>query len=449
MWASQAGFPLISVAPSSNPIAGKRTWTLTQSQYSNSTYQFPTTQRWPVWVQYVYQSASGTSNSSVSSVWLDSSNGHQPEVVVDEPVRYLKFNFNRTGFYRVLYPLAVYAEFQTELATYPLSLWTHQDRIGLLMDTYQLQVDGRLGSWEVALNATLFLQREHAYSVWAAGAYVLQQVYALYRHQALQDPVVDFKLLTNYVQRLTANVTSTLPWVQINNTQHLLGMLQQAVAPLACRAGNSLCMQQGQVLFDAWVRTGAMPPANLRPIAFGYNGYGQQGAELLLSAYRSTPNPDYAALFMVGAIVTYDTSLVDGLGDLLNQAQRNASFLRPGDTFATALRLVVQHADRGWGAALAWLNATDNWQATAAALDVDGQQGPQGQLLSILDSLIGPITLQVQLDAVTGVLRQPMTQRTSVVQARYAELVERVQERVTRVAPDMQAIRSWMSAGFV
>ena len=443
-WGSQAGFPLITVAPSANPITGKRSWTLTQRQYSNASYTFPTTQRWPVWVQSIAQPASGP--ATVSAVWLDSSNGYQADVVVDEPVRYLKVNFNRTGFYRVKYPLAVYAEFQTELATYPLSLWTHQDRIALLLDTHQMQVDGLLGSWEVTLNATLFLQRERAYSVWAAGAYVLQQVWTLYRHQALLDPVLDWKLLQTYVQRLTANVTSTLPWRQVNQTEHLLGMLQQTVAPLACRAGSSVCLAAAQALFDDWRSTTRMPPPNLRPLAFGFNGYGEQGAQLLLSAYRTTTNPDYATLFLVGAIVTYDTSLPGGLGELLSQAQRNASFfLRPGDTFANVLRLVVTNADRGSAAALSWMSASDDWQTLAATLDVDAQRS---QLLSVLDSLLNTVNTPDLLNAVTSFLGQPLAQRTDAVQARYAALVARANERVTRVAPDLQAIRNWMSAGF-
>ena len=150
-WGSQAGFPLIIAAPFDAAISesgyGTVAWQLTQQPYRLSSQQL-----WPVWVQYSYQYEG--EDPVTDSLWLDSSNNYVAPLTLDpsKSVLWCKLNTERRGFYRVLYPLLTdspYAAFQSLLSNVSNPPgWTHQDKIGLLLDAYQTQLDGYLQSWE-------------------------------------------------------------------------------------------------------------------------------------------------------------------------------------------------------------------------------------------------------------------------------------------------------------
>ena len=441
-WASQAGFPLITASPSATTPAGQRSWTLTQSQYNLST-----SQQWPVWVEYVYQPSAGA--AMYGSVWLNSTTGYTATVMVPDSVRYLKLNFNRTGFYRVQYPPSAYYEFQVELNNQlvPVGSWTHQDRISLLLDTYQMQLDGFLQSWPIALNATLFLQRERAYSVWVAGAYIINDLWSRLRfavqEEARSDPVGQQNVM-RFIQTLTNYSTSTLMWQQVNFSQHLEGMMQLTIAPLACKVRNSLCRQQAVAWYGMWNSSSMLPPANLRPIVFGYGG-GLSSVPALLQAYRGAPNAVQANAFLNGAITAADNATLMGM---LRQAQDDPTFLRAGDTVPMLLGRMNLHNDLGWSAALGVFAAEPGrLRNLTTTFDVDGP-GMRARLNETIDVLVGSVQVQEDFIVATALMRSVVGSLSATAQGRFQEQIDKANSQIRWVGDNWTQIKNWMGAGF-
>ena len=394
-WSTQRGFPLIT-AKEGDRTASSRVWQLSQQQYLLTDNDDNV--RWPVWVQYSYKTAANV--EVVNATWLLASNDYAAVVETPLDAQYVKFNYNRTAFYRVLYSSSsAYDDFRTALTRNTTTL-TMQDRISLIADTYQMQRDGLLKSWSTLLNSTLpILAREASFPVWATGAYVVEDMWSRIR-LAARNGTDDGEVVKSYVQKLVGYAASSVQWAVDND--HLNGLKQGRLGPLTCRFQLSPCLDSARTYYQYWLGNGSTAtiiPANLRSVSIGYGARQRQDAVLLFTSYylnaAASPTPQLATLYLEAAMqAAHPADILTMLQYFTNTTNPTLRFT---DTVPSVMARLNQLNDQAQPTLVAALVQNPSlFHQLVLPFDAAGRS--RAQFNSLIDVLVGAIQTQGDLD---------------------------------------------------
>ncbi|KAG4074313.1 hypothetical protein HA402_008722 [Bradysia odoriphaga] len=254
-WTKQMGFPVVTVEKVSDTQ-----YRLTQKRFfsnpdnanettSESEYNY----RW--FIPITYQ----TDTNPLSREWF---NNADTQLTIDLPSapRWIKFNKDQFGYYRVNYPEEMWTSLisllQTETATLSIA-----DRAHLINDAFSL-AEATLLPYETALSLTSYLAAETQYVPWSVASTNLLNL----KNRLSGEPLENFR---KFAQTLIRDVYTTVGWTV--DGEHLRNHLRTTVLNFACSVGLPECLEEAGNKFNAWlVNASARPDPDLRNTIYFY-----------------------------------------------------------------------------------------------------------------------------------------------------------------------------------
>uniref|UniRef100_A0A0A1WLH6 Aminopeptidase n=1 Tax=Zeugodacus cucurbitae TaxID=28588 RepID=A0A0A1WLH6_ZEUCU len=183
------------------------------------------------------------------------------DINLDEPVKWIKFNCDQVGLYRVNYPDELWLNLAKELILDPLT-FSNGDRAGLLNDAFSL-ADAKQLSYDIALDLTKYLVKEEDYIPWNV---VATKLTALKRALMFTETYINYK---TYARELITPIYEELGWEM--GKDHLENRFRVTVLNAACALGLESCLQESAVRFRNWLANPTVRPhPDAREIVYYY-----------------------------------------------------------------------------------------------------------------------------------------------------------------------------------
>ncbi|XP_041364193.1 glutamyl aminopeptidase-like [Gigantopelta aegis] len=256
-WTRQMGFPFVDISFTSLG-SGRTSVSARQKRYlADPSATFNTSDsefgyKWYISLDYL--SSVGSNGKQI----LDTSDAtFEINFDMNDARKWIKFNINQTGFYRVLYPDAIWQRFSTILKTTDPDLWilSPSDRSGLIDDAFNLARGGIMG-YDIALEMTSYLDRENNHIPWKSGYRGMQYISTMFEIGG------DFGHWRKHVLNKVKPALDRIGWGDTGT--HLQKLMRSNLISLACGHGDVQCMTNASMQFRSWLDNGAEIPPNLR-----------------------------------------------------------------------------------------------------------------------------------------------------------------------------------------
>lgn len=343
-WTKQMGLPYINIT-----IDGYNV-TATQHRFlADSSTKFDSTESEYGYLWYInldYMISDGQKGNKwmkkEQSVTLDAG----VDLRKDAGDIWIKFNMNETGFYRVNYPEFMWKRLSKELSsdTNKLSI---ADRSNLLDDAFNLARAGHLG-YDIALDMTLYLEKEKEYLPWESSASDLSYI------SDMLEFTGDFSYFQDYIVKKVDTTYKSLGW---NDTgSHNERLLRSTIISLACGNGHQECLLEARKRFRAWLCNNTVIPPNLRSVTYRYGMKDVNTQEWMIvwNRYMNEPIPQEKSKLMSALAKTPSISLLMRYIEFA----KDESNVRSQDYFTVLTYIARNPVGRG----LVWDWIRDNWQ---------------------------------------------------------------------------------------
>lgn len=126
-------------------------------------------------------------------------------ITIDKPFKFVKFNKNQVGFYRVNYEEDMWKSIQSGLES-DISIMTVLDRAHLLHDAFSLASAQQL-SYSIALEMTKYLKKETNFIPWDVASSKLKEI----RNLLYSNPKL-YRSFKSYVSELVNDAYQQVNW---------------------------------------------------------------------------------------------------------------------------------------------------------------------------------------------------------------------------------------------
>eukprot|EP01135_Chromosphaera_perkinsii_P005100 Nk52_evm11s316 gene=Nk52_evmTU11s316 len=223
-WTQQRGYPYIEFEKSSG--------VLQQHAFSVSIDRAQDNVVWSVPVTYITDS-----NPDPQMVWLNSRSSHT-EIKYG---KWIKFNVNTEGYYRVFYSKEQLAALGKALLSPTESkLFSASDRAGLVSDVFNMVRSGKM-SLDEALDFSSFLVNEKDFVVWDTAIGEFDYIDMLLKSNE------SYGMLKDYFSSILKNIFEQVPWE--DTSDHLMKMKQNIIPRFACAVGYSKCVEKAKAIY--------------------------------------------------------------------------------------------------------------------------------------------------------------------------------------------------------
>ncbi|XP_035209630.1 glutamyl aminopeptidase-like [Stegodyphus dumicola] len=340
-WIRQKGYPLITVTHEHSTVKIKQERYLLkvpESDDASSSDISPDGYKWFVPVTYV----TNLSNRQ-NTYWLNTSNG---EFTLPAEVEWLKVNVNQTGFYRVMYDIALWEKLIDVLHSNH-KVFSPADRANLVDDAVSFTRSGILDT-ELAFNLTRYLGKEIEYAPWRSALFRFEHINLIMRDCPLFLP-----FFQKYVRYLLKPVISTLGWEDTGS--HMQKKLRSVILVAGVLYGEEHTVYRAKEIFQDWMKNGVKVPLNIRSAVYnaGVKYGGKEEWEFCLRKYQETQDSSEKYLLLVALASTQETSR---LSLYLNYCL-DEEIIRPED----ALIAIVYAARNLIGPSVTWPFVRSNW----------------------------------------------------------------------------------------
>nr|XP_012217531.1 PREDICTED: glutamyl aminopeptidase-like [Linepithema humile]XP_012217532.1 PREDICTED: glutamyl aminopeptidase-like [Linepithema humile] len=271
-WTRQEGYPVISV----NKSEDNSTYILTQKRFladpdsksdpSKSNYGY----KWTIPITYITNKV-----EYPTLVWFDK-DASELVVEVDANTKWIKFNVDQVGYYRVNYSPQEWTNF-TELLRSHHTRLSVLDRANLLNDAFSLAEAGEL-DYETVLLMCEYLTEEYHSAPWEVASSKLVSIYTLLNSR---DTVSDSAyILQKFAARLVKTIYSDVTWT-VNNTveeenvplSHIHRRVRPIILKFACQMQNYECLSQAKILLEEHLNERMVLHPDIRELVYHFGVY--------------------------------------------------------------------------------------------------------------------------------------------------------------------------------
>ncbi|XP_049821502.1 aminopeptidase A isoform X3 [Aethina tumida] len=272
---------------------------------------------------------------------------NKDSVTIEKPsnAKWIKFNYDQVGYYRVNYPEA---EWSKLIENYK-SLST-ADRTHLLEESFSIAEAGLL-KYSIPLDLTKMLVDEINYIPWSVGSTMLQKIKGF-----LSDSVEE--KFDNYIRNVTDKAYGQLTWTESDDDSHLKRLARVVILGLACAVDHEDCLKEVKSKFDEWIASPAtvVLSQDLRGLIYRYGMKTADEAtwEKLFEVFKAETDSNEKLKLLYGLASINDTAI---LQKLLNLAA-DETYIRNQDYF-TFLSYVSANK---LGTSIVWDYVRNNWE---------------------------------------------------------------------------------------
>ncbi|XP_044004939.1 uncharacterized protein LOC122850036 isoform X2 [Aphidius gifuensis] len=235
-WASQPGYPLLSVSVTEKSIElSQERFLITGKNESLETK--------PYWIPISYATKSEPNFNRTSPVfWFGKRNESfdNPDIVHDE---WYIVNVKQSGFYRVNYNLENW-ENLIEALKHDNFDGIHEINRAQIIDDLLNMAQGKWVSYELALDATKYLENEIDLLPWRSFFNGVAYLIDRFEGQAIEP------IFKNYILKLIENVYKEVGFVRSPLDSHMDGLKRQVILSWACKFDHIHCVDQSRSLFN-------------------------------------------------------------------------------------------------------------------------------------------------------------------------------------------------------
>ncbi|BES97198.1 aminopeptidase [Nesidiocoris tenuis] len=350
-WTLKTGFPVVTVIR--NYDTGSAEVTQKRFQYVNALNAQSTD--WWVPLSYTTQDRADFT-STRPSYWLKARSSIVIDNINTNPNRWVIFNINETGFYRVNYDERNWQLIINQLRDRDRFMNIGElNRAQLIDDSLQLARAGLL-NYSIALNLTTYLSEELAYLPWEAALPGLGFLNTMLKKMPIYDKFKGYFL--NLINRLYEETG----FIDKHTDEQLLIYKRVEVLRWACALGHEDCVKNAVLQFQHW-RSSPNPDKN-NPVSPNLKSTiyctalregGQAEWDFAWERYLNANVGSEKALILQALGCTRETWI---LSRYLHRAITEASGIRKQDT-ATVFDTVAGNII---GRPLAFEFVRDNWQ---------------------------------------------------------------------------------------
>ena len=359
-WIKNAGYPYLELEIDRSKdiheiLVSQKRFTYTQSLISKDCNQI-----WPTPINII-------DSDGKTKMYLLEEQSRKITIPKITPNKWLKFNIEQTGFYRVLYT-------QTELCLLNKAVEQKQlgpaDRLGLISDTFAM-VQARLAPASTFLLQCEAYTNETSQPVWSELLYGLRYIQNLIYQQEYYD---DF---TEYCRHILKDIQSSIGWNTNRNDDHLTSLLRSQILLSAGQFEDLEVLGKAKHELNNSLDTGNQIPANLRKAIYVLAA--KQGDKTLYDTFwnlHSKSNLQEEKVRLLSGLTQFQDS------EFIEKTLR----MTLSDKVRTheAISVIVQSSGTHIGRKLAWRFIKENWK------ELDRRYGEGGfGLMYMIQSLSG------------------------------------------------------------
>ncbi|KAK4883200.1 hypothetical protein RN001_006519 [Aquatica leii] len=260
-WTVQMGYPIVTINEDTN------NYVLTQKRFLKDytkpgQVQSPYGYKWTIPITYITDK-----NQNPVTVWFKHD---QPNLKIEKPkdIKWIKFNHNQVGFYRVNYKSQHWEELAKNIDQMSTSDKTH-----LLEESFSIAETGDL-NYSIPLELTKYLKNESNSIPWSVASSKLGGL-----KKYLID-TLDYPQYPKYILTLVTPVYENLTWDEKPDDSHLTKHARTLILNLACANGHKECIKIAAEKFQLWLKKpdSVQIPQDLRRTVY-YYGMKNSGAD--------------------------------------------------------------------------------------------------------------------------------------------------------------------------
>ncbi|KAG5887715.1 hypothetical protein JTB14_020018 [Gonioctena quinquepunctata] len=336
----QMGYPILTAT-----VSGDQ-YTFTQKRFlkdpnaafkeSESKYEY----KWTVPVTYV------TDLGKSSELILFKYSDKKLTIKKPEGAKWIKFNFDQVGYYRVNYP----TEQWNELIENYQFLGT-ADRTHLLEESFGIAEAGQV-SYEIPLELTKNLRNEIDYTPWSVAFSKLNVILRYLKGSNSSQEAA----LKKYIRDICTPAYENFTWAEETDDSHLRRLARINVIDLACAVGHENCLNEAQNQFNNWINTKQPLSQDLRRLVYHYGimKANESSWKSLLEVYKNENDAGEKMKLVNGLASIEDVTILEKFIELA----KDESLVRSQDFF-TVLHYISANPE---GTELVWTWVRQNWK---------------------------------------------------------------------------------------
>ncbi|GAB6025285.1 hypothetical protein CHUAL_010702 [Chamberlinius hualienensis] len=254
-WTQQMGFPLIKIHRNNNEIKATQQRFLVggrvEDDVVSSEYISKYGYKWNVPLTFI----TDQQQSESTLIWMKL---NDVTFTVPDNVKWIKFNVNQTGFYRVTYDNQMWLEIIDALKKNH-TMFSPADRSSLIDDVFTLSLNQLLDP-QISLQLIQYLVNERDYVPWITAL----------DHLATMETMLwekqSYRLLVKYIQSLLVPITDYLGWEEKGS--HLERFLRPNILLESLHHKNESIVLEARKRFDDWKTKNASIPPALREVVY-------------------------------------------------------------------------------------------------------------------------------------------------------------------------------------
>ncbi|UYV77000.1 hypothetical protein LAZ67_14002774 [Cordylochernes scorpioides] len=253
-WTLQTGFPVVTIKRD-YPTG---TAEITQARFlvDRNASSKPSTEVWEVPVTYTTKRDARW--EPTTRMWLRTRTAELSGLPAEGD--WLVANLREAGYYRVNYDRQNWDLLLEQLATDHTRIHVI-NRAQILDDVFNLAKAG-LVPYELALNATGYLDKEQEHLPWAA---VFHNLHYL---DIMLDRTESYGFWKSYILKKIEPLYQTLGWEKTNNENIQISFLRNLVLGWACSFDHPDCVRNATQRFQTWLERNVSVAADVRPIVY-------------------------------------------------------------------------------------------------------------------------------------------------------------------------------------
>lgn len=336
--------------------------------------------------------------------------------------RWIKFNIDQYGYYRVNYEPAMWSDLISILHENPEAL-NATDRGNLLDDAFYL-AGADLLPYPTVLSLVGYMTKETHYIPWATVASHLDKMGRLLR------TTKGYPYFRKYMVNLVKDHVETLGWEDTGN--HLDRRKRLVLMYLACSNGYEPCLNGAYERLSRWIQDQDFYiPPNTRSLVykFGMQKAGVDEWEVMLDRYVKENNAQEKIKLAAGLATTKE----DWIAQRYLRLAANESIVRSQDFFRTLQTL----AKNPWNTQLVWSYVKSNWEKLVERFTLNNRY--MGSMVKYVTTRLGASDVALQ-DIRAFFAKHPKA--GSGARARQQAL-EKVEENVRWIDNHAALLHSW------
>ncbi|CAI6368671.1 unnamed protein product [Macrosiphum euphorbiae] len=369
-WTRQAGFPVVSAIRNGTKLTLKQQRFLSEFNTNSSNDSSPFNYKWEIPITYTT-----STNNTVNEIWLSKD---EDSFIIDIPdSEWIKLNHRQVGYYTINYSERDWC-LLNNLLEKNVDALSAADRSNLIHDAFSLAKANYL-PYDIALNTTKYLSKEHHYIPWDVAATNLQTL----SEHLYQRPA--HKNLERYIQHLLENITEDL-WNDSSDRNLLQRKLRAVTFKLGCSYGLPRCLTKAYELFKRFLDDKIQPHQDIRYTVYYYGMSMGNDSEwnILWDIFLNEQDPEEKEKLRDALTASKEISI---LPKLLQNA-KNESHVSSKDYF----KIISQISHNPFGTQFVWDFLRDNWQHL-----VDRYSRENWRLTALIDSVCSRFNTQERI----------------------------------------------------